>query len=376
MISGLDSFQLVREMRFPPPLAEIRVHFARDRHDIDARHDPGVNLSEAEDFRAVVVVSAAALILVACIGRGTDHAERPAARRAEEPPAPPGFDRRVNVGHIIGVISRRCDRGPGIRVVIDFDFRKADVRADAVNDLQFHPGNRARLKDDRLARSVVRNGADVFSRTITEFQNAGRHVFLERRPVVDDHLVDSLRHLPVELKRRVIDPTVPGIGTPTDPFAGSVLLLDTVNGRLQIRSRPADGGQRRDIVRGVKETGFGGEQSDQCKRYRKRMTLWRLHHLGTSFRCKVSLRGDPYDLHIVVRRGGILPGGDSHCDDMFAVGQTSSQYHAMVPFDLGRVGVELRHLGRLAIDQHFRYATVRTDLMDTGYVLASKLKAG
>ena len=91
-----------------PLLIESRIDRAGGRHQIESAHHPAVNLGKAFDIILTVNVAAAVLIFVHRMRRGSDHAERTAARGTEEPAALVGFNGRIDPIHRL--LGRRHQR--------------------------------------------------------------------------------------------------------------------------------------------------------------------------------------------------------------------------------------------------------------------------
>jgi hypothetical protein len=250
VVAGLDDFGVVGEGGFPALLAEVRIHLPGDRHHVDAGHQPGVDLGEAEDVGAVVVVAAAELVLVTGVGTGADHAEWPAARGAEEPASAAGFDRRVDVRDRVAELPLphpRIGRG----VVIELQFRDADARADSIDAAQAHAGDLAGFEDHGSRRAVVGDRPDLDLRAVAELQQAGGHVFVLGGPVVDHHLVHGAGLVPGQRDIRAGD-AAPDVEVALDePLVALGDSLDAVGEHLEVLAVALELGQWGEVLGGV-----------------------------------------------------------------------------------------------------------------------------
>ena len=193
MVTRLDDLALMAERRFPPGHALHRVHVARGGHDVGPGNHPVVDLCESQDVGEVVVVTAAALVLVAGEGVRRHHAHWACRRGAEEPAAARGLDPGIDPLHV---------GGPFVPGREDLDLREADVFARAVGRFEAHPFHLSGSERHTPGASVVGNPRYADFRTVAEAERASGQMLFGRYAVIEHHALDGHLLVPFQLRPR------------------------------------------------------------------------------------------------------------------------------------------------------------------------------
>ena len=244
VVARLDDFASVVEVRLPARHALRGIDLTGRRHDVESGNHPVIHLREAQNLGEVVVVSAAALILVAREGVGGHHAEGTRRGRAVEPAAARGLDPGIDPLDILGVVIARREY---------LDLRETDVLAGAVGRLEAQPLHLAGCEAHAARRAVVGNRRDADRRAVAEAERTAREVLVKRRAVVEHDALDRNLLVPLQLRPRHVHHAPRGDGALAGPLAAAVVADQAVvqAGRAApIRERIGDGSmcQRGDIV--------------------------------------------------------------------------------------------------------------------------------